>query len=388
MDHVRGGPPFRFLRLLASIAIATLAAIPATGGENPGKRKASAATASVEEESGGKPAAARDVGNPVVQLICDPQVQAELSLSPRQLDAVQRAYAKIEPRLWLLRDVGSGPGADEKAKLSASLEAELGSLLEGAQASRLRQLVLRARGWPGLTIDEVARQLKLSDDQLERIAQITEQTRQEIQKLTASNDTASAREQSMRQLRTREGESVQKLLSAAQRRILAELVGDDYDLGQVRLLTFAAPDFKQVDEWVHTGPLKLSDLRGKVVAFHFWAFGCINCVHNLPHYTKWHDQLASKGLVVLGMHTPETQAERSVAALRAKIDEHSIRYPVAVDHDAQNWAAWANSMWPSVYLIDRRGRVRFWWYGELNWQGAEGEKWMREKIEQLLAEAN
>ena len=130
----------------------------------------------------------------------------------------------------------------------------------------------------------------------------------------------------------------------------------------------------------------VEDLRGKVVAFHFWAFGCINCVHNLPHYTKWHDEMASKGLVVLGMHTPETQAERNVVALQKKVEENAIRYPVAVDHDAQNWAAWANSMWPSVYLVDKKGRVRYWWYGEMNWQGTEGERFMRQQIEVLLAE--
>ncbi|HTM52732.1 MAG TPA: hypothetical protein VL175_01815, partial [Pirellulales bacterium] len=52
----------------------------------------------------------------------------------------------------------------------------------------------------------------------------------------------------------------------------------------------------------------------------------------------------------------------------------------------ENWRAWANSMWPSLYLVDKRGRVRYWWYGELNWQGAKGEAAMRKRIEDLLAE--
>ena len=122
------------------------------------------------------------------------------------------------------------------------------------------------------------------------------------------------------------------------------------------------------------------------MAFHFWACNCINCVHNLPHYNKWHEELAGRGLLVLGIHTPETAAEREIATVRAKVDEHAIRYPVAIDHDNANWKAWANSMWPSVYLVDKRGRVRYWWYGEMNWQGAKGEQFMRQKIEELLAE--
>ena len=55
-----------------------------------------------------------------------------------------------------------------------------------------------------------------------------------------------------------------------------------------------------------------------------------------------------------------------------------------IDNDMANWNAWGNSMWPSVYLIDRRGYLRYWWYGELNWKGAQGEKMMRQRIQELL----
>lgn len=67
-------------------------------------------------------------------------------------------------------------------------------------------------------------------------------------------------------------------------------------------------------------------------------------------------------------------------------DEQVTQYPVAVDAAAENWKAWGNHLWPSVYLVDKEGRVRYWWYGELNWQGARGEEIMRKRIEELLAE--
>lgn len=89
---------------------------------------------------------------------------------------------------------------------------------------------------------------------------------------------------------------------------------------------------------------------------------------------------------MVGVHTPETEAERDIALLKAKVAEHEMPYLVAVDNETKTWNAWANNMWPSVYLVDKRGNVRYWWYGELNWQGAEGEKIMRQRIEQLLAE--
>ncbi len=188
------------------------------------------------------------------------------------------------------------------------------------------------------------------------------------------------------QARTEEGNAIQTLLSPAQQQTLAQLVGAPYDLSSVRPLTYAAPELVEVEAWINSPPLKMADLRGKVVAFHFWASGCINCIHNLPHYAKWHEEMADKGLVVLGMHTPETRIEHSIDNLHGKVAEYAILYPVAMDHDAGNWKAWANSLWPSVYLVDKTGRVRYWWYGELNWQGAQGEQFMRQKIEELLVE--
>lgn len=86
------------------------------------------------------------------------------------------------------------------------------------------------------------------------------------------------------------------------------------------------------------------------------------------------------------MHTPETSAERVPESVVAKVEEAGFGFPVVVDNDKRNWNAWGNSMWPSVYLIDKRGRLRYWWYGELNWNGAGGQTIMAEKIKELLAE--
>jgi hypothetical protein len=63
-----------------------------------------------------------------------------------------------------------------------------------------------------------------------------------------------------------------------------------------------------------------------------------------------------------------------------------MTYPVAVDNDAKVWKAWRNQFWPSVYLIDRKGFVRYRWDGELNGKGTNGEEVMRKKIEELLGE--
>lgn len=91
-------------------------------------------------------------------------------------------------------------------------------------------------------------------------------------------------------------------------------------------------------------------------------------------------------MVVLGVHTPETDGEKKLDSVRQKVKEHEIKYPVAVDGAGKTWQAWGNRYWPSVYLIDKQGYVRYRWDGELNWKDVRGEKLMRQRIEKLLAE--
>jgi thiol-disulfide isomerase/thioredoxin len=146
-----------------------------------------------------------------------------------------------------------------------------------------------------------------------------------------------------------------------------------------------APEFKEVEEWVNSKPLDWKALKGKVTVVHFWAFGCINCIRNYPHYKAWHDDFKKKDLVIVGVHTPETAAERKLESVKEKVKANKMAYPVAVDGAGKTWAAWDNRYWPAVYLVDKKGLVRYRWYGELNFNGAKGEAAMREKIEELLA---
>jgi hypothetical protein len=68
------------------------------------------------------------------------------------------------------------------------------------------------------------------------------------------------------------------------------------------------------------------------------------------------------------------------------VKANDMKYPIAVDRDAKTWNAWDNHFWPTVYLIDKNGNVRYRWDGELNYQKIKGEPIMRKKIEELLAE--
>lgn len=151
-------------------------------------------------------------------------------------------------------------------------------------------------------------------------------------------------------------------------------------------MTAPAPEFRGVTQWVNSDPLTMAKLRGKVVLVHFWTNGCYNCVNNYPHYKAWQKRYAGKDVVIVGVHTPETPGERDVERIRAQAAKHGLKFPIAVDNDASNWIAWNNRYWPTVYVVDRRGRVRYGWEGELNYRDATGEEAVRKLVDMLLSE--
>jgi thiol-disulfide isomerase/thioredoxin len=126
----------------------------------------------------------------------------------------------------------------------------------------------------------------------------------------------------------------------------------------------AAPDFTGISNWFNSKPLSMADLRGKVVLVDFWTYGCVNCVNTLPHVTELYAKYKDKGLVVVGVHTPEFPFERSASNVQAALKRHGITYPVAQDNDSATWNAYRNQYWPAQYIIDQNGKIVFQHEGE------------------------
>jgi peroxiredoxin len=148
-----------------------------------------------------------------------------------------------------------------------------------------------------------------------------------------------------------------------------------------------APELTQIDRWINSDGLKLADQKGKVVVLHFWTYACINCQHNLPYYNKWQEDFAKEDVQIIGVHTPETNGEADPKNVSAEIKKLNIKFPVAVDLDSATWKAYDNHYWPSIYLIDKQGLIRYRWDGELEYQNAGGDRILRGKIKELLAES-
>ena len=126
----------------------------------------------------------------------------------------------------------------------------------------------------------------------------------------------------------------------------------------------AAPNFVGISNWLNSGPLSIGDLRGKVVLVDFWTYGCINCANTLPHVTRLYDTYKDRGLVVVGVHTPEFPFEKVTSNVQTAIKRHGIKYPVAQDDDYATWNAYHNQYWPAQYIIDGNGTIVFEHAGE------------------------
>ncbi|MDR5760349.1 thioredoxin family protein [Caballeronia sp. LZ035] len=131
-----------------------------------------------------------------------------------------------------------------------------------------------------------------------------------------------------------------------------------------RQLAVQAPDFTGIDNWLNSPPLDLKNMRGKVVLVDFWTFDCINCAHTLPHVKDWYARYRDKGLVVVGVHTPEFGFERDTGNLKKAVQRYGIDFPVAQDNAYATWNAYGNQYWPALYLIDQNGRIVYRHYGE------------------------
>ena len=126
----------------------------------------------------------------------------------------------------------------------------------------------------------------------------------------------------------------------------------------------AAPDFQGISHRLNSDKLSLDDLHGKVVLVDFWTYSCINCLRTLPHLEYWDKQYRSKGLVIVGVHTPEFAFEHDLGNVQKAVVKLGVRYPVALDNDYRTWNAYSNQYWPADYLLDQNGRVRHIHYGE------------------------
>lgn len=132
--------------------------------------------------------------------------------------------------------------------------------------------------------------------------------------------------------------------------------------------------------WLNSEPTTLETLRGKVVLVDFWTYGCYNCINTLPALKKYYAKYGAQGFTIIGVETPEFDAEKIPANLRRAVAKYDIKYPVITDYNADTWRAYGVEAWPTIIIVDKQGRIRYTHIGE-------GAYDMQERvIKALLAE--
>ncbi|MBT3271638.1 MAG: redoxin domain-containing protein, partial [Spirochaetales bacterium] len=130
-------------------------------------------------------------------------------------------------------------------------------------------------------------------------------------------------------------------------------------------------NFEKLGIGENDGTVNIEDFRGKVVLVDFWTYSCINCVRTIPHIRAWYEAYSDQGLVIIGVHTPEFVFERSASNVQKAMDDLGVTWPVVLDNSFQQWRAYNNRYWPAKYFIDAEGRIRYFHFGEGEYDTSE-----------------
>ena len=327
------------------------------------------------------------IPHPITSILRSKKIHHELGLSEAQINDIAKTIGEIELTLWRLRDMPAKKRNETAISLISQLKNSLSALLADGQYERLNQLVRQAQGVEVILESQIKAKISLSPEQTESIKSILSTLYSNIASLhnNSAISSQSLKATYIKKLRANTEKNILAVLNNYQRQTFLKLFGLPFDLSQIRSIACKAPEF-EIDTWINSSPVKISELRGEVTVVHFYAFGCGNCIRSLPYYNDWRKRFKASSFSIIGIHRPETKQERNVDKVKDKAVEAGMEYPIAIDNKSLAWNAWANRIWPSIYLVDKNGFVRYWWYGELNWQGAETEKYLREKIQELIEE--
>lgn len=331
----------------------------------------------------------------LLPVIHSEQGQAALTLSAADLEWLETELRAVDGLWWRSRLLPDVEQRQVVAELEQQLRQRLQSRLSAEQMTRLQQMEWQAQGTRALLRSDLAEQLALTTPQISQLKALVAATQAKhtawqavLQTATPAGTPPTADAEALKsewlELQQQEPAAALKVLSAEQQNELQRLVGPIVALAEAQRIFPLAPDFAPEAHWLSDSPGQLTDLRGKVVIVHFYAYQCINCQRNFAHYNDWRQRWSNDQVVVVGIQTPETRLERDAAQVQAASKKDGFQFPVLMDSDNAHWNAWGTTMWPTVYIVDQRGYIRMWWQGELNWQGATGDQQIVELVDRLL----
>jgi thiol-disulfide isomerase/thioredoxin len=137
---------------------------------------------------------------------------------------------------------------------------------------------------------------------------------------------------------------------------------------------FDIPNYLE-KEWINSSPISIGNTlnEDKVVLIDFWTYTCVNCIRTFPFLVEWNEKYKDKGLVIIGVHTPEFEFEKEIANIKNSVEKNNLSYPIVLDNDFEIWDEFKNRYWPAKYLFNSRGEVVYTHFGEGGYVEAENE---------------
>ena len=221
-------------------------------------------------------AAPNNIPNPSLILIRDPAVHADLKLTPLQRQQVQTLTDQLDIPMWKMRGMQQESGFTELHRLISITNTQLEQILTPPQINRFHQIVLRAQRLEGLFRDDIAKVLNITTQQQSDLRTIIDAVQKELTELNSRKshgEQAKVIQIEMAAVNQKANDRLKEILSNQQRVEWSKLLGPEFDLNKLGDVRYKAPEFATETEWLHSPPLQLSSLRGKVVVIHYMAYG-------------------------------------------------------------------------------------------------------------------
>ena len=223
-------------------------------------------------------AAPAEAIDPAIFLMRDSLVQSELQFSGGQKEAVAELALAVNGPLFKMRDLvpEAGIGSDDVKPFNAAFASKLTAILTALQQERLDQIVLQFQGLAALTGDKVAERLGLTPDQRQSVANLVggaQAAFNDLRTQAAAGKNTTELNRQVKKLQSELQRDLSAVLTPAQVSRWSALQGKPFDVARLQPTCALAPELRGIAAWINCEPFTLSDLRGKVVALHFWTFG-------------------------------------------------------------------------------------------------------------------
>ncbi len=325
----------------------------------------------------------------LLPLLHAPEIHQELHLTREQVTSLEVVFSEIDGEWFRARNLPAKKAMEQIEVLEQKAREWSKDNLDVKQRTRLEQLERQAQGSRVILRRDVSKELRVDEaqqPQFAKLAATTDVALSQLQNATMRGEATSELQKRAESAKQAENDLWMRLVQGDTKVRLQRMLGKPLDTSGLKRIYPMAPEFVAVDDWINSEPVTLKELRGKVVLVHFYAFQCHNCHANFEIYRRWHEELSQQGVVVIGIQTPETPEERKPASVREAAKQRKLEFPILIDTESENWKAWGNTMWPTVYVVDKNGYIRLWWQGELQWQGATGDKTIEDAVRLALAE--